>query len=152
MHRVRAGSAGPGGRARSFSVHRGPDAAPPSDADAGPTKAATSPHAPPEAAAAAQAWVTGADLSSGHSPLPNNGPMPLKWLPPGAFEQDRGPSAAVFPPQKLTLRFNHKFHVEQQKMQCKTCHAGATTSESVADRLTPKGTACDACHGTRTMT
>ena len=52
--------------------------------------------------------------------------VPLKWLPPGAFEQDRGPSAAVYPPQKLTLRFNHKFHVEQQKLQCKTCHAGAT--------------------------
>ena len=122
------------------------------EGDAGTPEGGTiGPAAPPDAAtssAAPEAWVTAAVLSSGLSPLPNNGPMPLKWLPPGAFEQDRGPSAAIYPPQKLTLRFNHKLHVEEQKMQCKTCHAGATTSESVADRLTPKGTKCDACHGT----
>ena len=135
-----------------------PAAPPPSsdaadaDADAGPdpsvTPAAPAPPAPPAMSAAnAEAYATGGDLSSGLTPLPGNGGVPLKFLPPGAFEQDRGPSEAVFPPQKLTLRFNHKFHVEQQKMQCKTCHVGATTSESVADRLTPKATTCDACHG-----
>ena len=101
----------------------------------------------PMTAESAHAFATDTDVSSGTTPLPGNGALPLKFLPPGAFEQDRGPSEAVFPPQKLTLRFNHKFHVEQQKLQCKTCHAGAVTSESVADKLTPKATTCDACHG-----
>jgi hypothetical protein len=129
-------------------------AAPP-DADAGASDAnATAPMGPtppPSSdadAAANEAWAAAGDFSAGRAPLPNNRGVPLKWLPPGSFEQDRGPSEAIFPPQKLTVRFNHKFHIEQQKLQCKTCHAGAMTSESVADRLTPKGTTCDACHGT----
>jgi hypothetical protein len=124
-------------------------AAPAPAADAGANEAGPiGPLPAPSSSAAAEAWATGGDLSSGRAPLPNNAPMPLKWLPPGAFEQDRGPSDAVFPPQKLTLRFNHKLHVEGQKLLCKTCHAGAMTSESVADRLTPKPATCDACHGT----
>ena len=111
----------------------------------GPRPGATS---PAMSAESAQAYATGADVSSASAPLPGNAAIPLKWLPPGAFEQDRGPSEAVYPPQKLTLRFNHKFHVEQQNLQCKTCHANATTSESVADHLTPRATTCDGCHGT----
>lgn len=71
----------------------------------------------------------------------------VKWLPPGAFEEDRGPSTAIFPPQKLTLRFNHKLHVQQQKLTCTGCHAQADTSQVAADRLTPKAAACDGCHG-----
>jgi len=88
-----------------------------------------------------------ASFQSGLAPLPGNAAIPARWLPPGATESDQGPSAAIYPPQSLTLRFNHKFHVVEQKLACKTCHAGATTSESVADRLTPKGTTCDGCHG-----
>ena len=70
-----------------------PDAAPPGAADAGPDEGGPGPSTSPAATSTAsqeraQAWVTGGDLSSGLSPLPNNGPMPLKWLPPGAFEQD----------------------------------------------------------------
>jgi hypothetical protein len=125
--------------------------APSTNTDGGPDGAPIGPEAPPapaNSAAAAQAWATAGDLSSGLAPLRDNGSVPLKWLPPGAFEQDRGPSEAVFPPQKLTIRFNHKLHVGAQKLQCKTCHAGATTSESVNDRLTPKATTCDGCHGT----
>jgi hypothetical protein len=85
---------------------------------------------------------------SGYAPLPGNMKVPLKWLPPGAFEQDQGPSTAVFPPQKLTLRFNHKFHVQTQKLKCESCHKGALTSQSVQDVLTPKPALCDGCHGT----
>ncbi len=87
-------------------------------------------------------------MVSGFAPLPGNTRVPLKWLPPGAFEQDRGPSPAIFPPQKLTIRFNHKFHVEKQKLKCDSCHKAATTSESVGDVLTPKPTFCDSCHNT----
>jgi hypothetical protein len=106
------------------------------------TPEARSPATAPLPVAAAVAYA------SGLSPMPGDARVPVKWLPPGAFEDDRGPSPAIYPPQKLTIRFNHKFHVQEQKLQCKTCHPGALTSSSVADRLTPKGTQCDACHGT----
>lgn len=68
-------------------------------------------------------------------------------LPPGALADDRGPSAAIFPPQSLPLRFDHAVHVQGQKLACTTCHAGAKTSRVSADRLLPKGTTCDGCHG-----
>lgn len=92
-------------------------------------------------------WTTPQELRSGFSPMPGNAAVPVNLLPPGAFAQDQGPSTAIYPPQKLTLRFNHKFHVVDQKMQCKTCHVGATSSESAMDRLTPKAGTCDGCHG-----
>jgi len=69
-------------------------------------------------------------------------------LPPGSFKDDRGPSAAVYPPQSLTIRFNHNFHVNTQKMRCVTCHIKAPTSESKEDVLTPRPMVCDGCHGT----
>jgi hypothetical protein len=75
-------------------------------------------------------------------------PAPASVLPPGAFAQDTGPSTAIFPPQKLTLRFNHKFHVGTQGLKCDACHKGALTSTSVQDVLTPKPAVCDGCHGT----
>jgi len=86
--------------------------------------------------------------SAGTANLKDGAAVPLKWLPPGAFQDDKGPSTAIYPPQKMTLRFNHKFHVSDQKLKCESCHKGALTSESVQDRLTPKGTTCDGCHGT----
>ncbi|HVJ92851.1 MAG TPA: cytochrome c3 family protein [Labilithrix sp.] len=89
-----------------------------------------------------------ASVASGLAPLPGNARVPLKWLPPGAFEQDTGPSSAIYPPQTMTLRFNHKLHVGMQGLACSACHPGALTSQSVKDVLTPKGTLCDGCHGT----
>ena len=75
-------------------------------------------------------------------------PPPRSVLPPGASEQDRGPSTAIFPPQSLTSRFNHKLHVKEQKLECTSCHAAAVESHSAADVLTPKPETCDGCHGT----
>ncbi|WP_394832379.1 cytochrome c3 family protein [Pendulispora rubella] len=72
-------------------------------------------------------------------------PKSARVLPPGAFDDDRGPSQAIFPPQQLTIKFNHKLHLTEGAT-CKTCHPGALTSNSVADHLTPKGAVCDACH------
>jgi hypothetical protein len=66
--------------------------------------------------------------------------------PPGAFADDQGPSYAIFPPQKISLRFSHKKHVKGLKVSCTTCHA-ALSSQSSADSLIPKGGACDGCHG-----
>lgn len=118
-------------------------------ADTPPPPASTSvpePARPPPSAGPAHA--SQAELASGLSPLPGNARVPLQWLPPGAFEQDTGPSTAIFPPQKLTIRFNHKYHVVTQKLECKSCHKAALTSQSAADVLTPKPTLCDGCHGT----
>lgn len=86
-------------------------------------------------------------FTTGLAPLAGQARVPLKWLPPGAFEQDRGPSPAVYPPQSLTIRFNHAFHVKEQKLGCPTCHKEALTSRSVKDVLTPQPTLCDGCHG-----
>ena len=90
--------------------------------------------------------TTVAETPHGLAPLPGDQPVPGKLLPPGAFDPDQGPSDVIYPAQNMTLRFNHKFHVTDQKLQCKNCHAGALTSQSVQDRLIPPGTLCDSCH------
>lgn len=70
----------------------------------------------------------------------------IAWLPPGANVSSE-PSPAVFPPQTLTIRFNHEKHVKGLKQGCKTCHAEAYTSGSAADRLLPSpAKTCDGCH------
>jgi hypothetical protein len=104
--------------------------------------------APPATTSAAPANEPPGTYTSGLAPLKDNAPVPLRMLPPGAFAEDKGPSPAIFPPQDLTIRFNHKFHVGEQKLKCETCHRGATTSQSVQDVLTPNAQTCDACHGT----
>jgi hypothetical protein len=90
-------------------------------------------------------------FASGLAPLPNDRRVPPEWLPPGAGNDDMGPSDVIFPPQSLTVRFNHTFHVRNPngpRLTCATCHKGALTSESAADGLLPSPTLCDACHGT----
>jgi hypothetical protein len=84
--------------------------------------------------------------TSGLAPMPNDQKVPQELLPPGADSPDRGPSTVIFPPQTLSIRFNHQFHVDKQHRSCKACHPGALTSQSASDRLVPPGTVCDACH------
>jgi hypothetical protein len=79
--------------------------------------------------------------------LPNDQAVPERFLPPGASSPDPGPSKVIFPPQKITLRFNHKFHLKQGAT-CKGCHGAAFGSSSASDSLIPAGTVCDACHST----
>lgn len=86
-------------------------------------------------------------FTTGLAPLPNNQRVPEAMLPPGAPSPDEGPSKVVFPPQKITLRFNHKFHLKQGAT-CTTCHKAALGSDSVNDSLIPQGVVCDACHST----
>ncbi len=83
----------------------------------------------------------------GLAPLPGGVAVPLSDRPPGAFADDGGPSPAIFPPQKITIRFNHKKHVKELGIVCTACHDGAKTSRKSADRLLPPATRCDACHG-----
>jgi len=67
-------------------------------------------------------------------------------LPPGSFDDDPGPSDVIFPQQDLTIRFNHKLHVQTEHRACRQCHPGAVTSNSVSDVLFPSGKDCDGCH------
>jgi hypothetical protein len=122
----------------AFAQETGPEMQGPSP----PPSASTAPSPPEPSGISRPAASAG---RPGLAALPNGEAVPGKWLPPGAFFPDRGPSEAIFPPQSITIRFNHKFHV-QQGANCKTCHPGALTSQSVQDHLTPPGTVCDTCH------
>jgi len=110
---------------------------------------------PPKAAPAAAPAASSAPSASsgaaaaqtrGLAPMPNDAQVPGKWLPPGSFDPDSGPSDVVYPLQQVTIRFNHKFHVTEAGATCKTCHAAATTSQNVQDSLIPTGAVCDSCH------
>jgi len=97
-------------------------------------------------ARAAPAALDGPVVLSGTSPMPNDVAVPPEWLPPGASAPDEGPSAAIFPPQRIPLRFNHTKHTSMG-LQCVTCHEGATRSDSAQDSLIPEPKLCDGCHG-----
>lgn len=93
------------------------------------------------------AATKGGPVVHGLAPLPGDAPVPLADRPPGAVANDGGPSPAIFPPQTLTIRFNHKKHVKELGLTCTTCHDKAKTSKESRDSLIPKPTRCDACHG-----
>jgi hypothetical protein len=92
------------------------------------------------------ASATAPTTLGGLTPMPNDARVPTRFMPPGSFDDDPGPSDVIFPAQELTIRFNHKLHIGEQHRQCKNCHPGAYTSNSTADELTPKGLVCDNCH------
>lgn len=102
----------------------------------GPSAEAAGPTLPP------------ADTSqrAGRSPMPSDAEVPLKFMPPGSAASPL-PSEEIFPPQTLTIRFNHKKHVKELELSCKVCHAAAYGSEASGDRLVPKPSeTCDNCH------
>ncbi len=83
---------------------------------------------------------------SGLHPMPGDAPVPIEWMPPGS-NASPVPSDEIFPPQTLTIRFNHKKHVKELNLSCKSCHGAAYASASASDRLLPDPTkTCDACH------
>ena len=84
----------------------------------------------------------------GLAPLPGGGLPPLSLRPPGAKRGETGPSQAIFPPQRITLRFNHRRHFEEPEMACTKCHTKANTSSKSGDNLLPDPAVCDGCHGT----
>lgn len=84
---------------------------------------------------------------SGLAPLPDNQRVPLHLRPPGAQHNELGPSPVIFPPQTITLRFNHKRHVKELGVSCTTCHLEAKTSRKSSDNLLPPPERCDGCHG-----
>jgi hypothetical protein len=79
--------------------------------------------------------------------MPSGSAVPKAWMPPGAEDPDRGPSLAIFPSQRLTIRMNHAKHVTELKMKCEQCHELAKTSTRSSDWLIPqKHALCDGCH------
>ena len=66
-------------------------------------------------------------------------------LPPGAHG-DPFPSEAIFPPQRLARRFDHRQHLVELEMKCLDCHQRAKSSNKSADRLLPSPLVCDGCH------
>jgi len=123
-------------------------------ADAGPLGADAAPfastptdteHAEPAGPAVVE--PDRARLTHGLSAGADGRPVPESERPPGASPGDNGPSPAVFPVQDITVRFNHQRHVKELKLTCTTCHEKARTSHDSADSLLPRGTRCDACHG-----
>ena len=79
-------------------------------------------------------------------PLHGNEMVPLKWMPPGTNASPL-PSDEVFPPQTITIRFNHKLHMKDFEQTCKVCHKAAFDSVKGSDRLMPDAEeTCDNCH------
>lgn len=117
-------------------------------ADPSRAQAQAAPPAAPGARAPVPAAAQGPALVRGLAPLPGGAEVPLHDRPPGALKDDGGPSPAIFPPQQITIRFNHRKHVQELGLSCTTCHDKAKTSKKSADRLLPSPARCDACHGT----
>lgn len=79
-------------------------------------------------------------------PMPNDESVPIEFMPPGS-RQSPVPSDEIFPPQSITIRFNHKRHVKEMKLSCKSCHTKATESMASSDSLLPAPQeTCDSCH------
>ena len=101
----------------------------------------------PSASAAPTAPSTTWLPVGGTAPMPGGVAVAKNALPPGADYPDAGPSRAIFPVQKLPLRFFHDKHVVGQKLACTYCHTQAEKSTSSADDLLPKKhDPCNDCH------
>lgn len=84
--------------------------------------------------------------SHGLAPLPDGEMVPLNLMPPGTNASPI-PSEKIFPPQTITIRFNHRLHVKKFKQTCKVCHSNAYQSTDALDRLIPDPrSTCDNCH------
>ncbi len=128
------------GGAIAFAQTKGP-------APATSTSSSTSGAASPSPAPATGPTAPPPSNTSGISPMPSGNVVPKAWLPPGADDPDPGPSAVIFPSQLLTLRMNHKLHVQGQNLKCVYCHTTAKTSQYSNDVLVPKNHAkCTQCH------
>jgi hypothetical protein len=56
------------------------------------------------------------------------------------------PSPAVYPAQKISLRYSHRVHIQQEGMRCLDCHGAAPDSWKSSDLLLPKEERCADCH------
>ncbi len=70
-------------------------------------------------------------------------PKLRKDLPPASTEEPR--SSAIYPPQRLNLRFLHGVHLETGSLTCFDCHRVAK-SYRASDRHIPGHETCEKCH------
>jgi hypothetical protein len=100
--------------------------------------------------ACALAIVAGLGADPAAPPAPPStasAPVPLMWMPPGS-DVSPVPSEAIFPPQSLTVHFDHRSHAARSAAGCAACHGKAGSSRQASDSLLPTPTeACDRCHG-----
>ncbi|MDB4928685.1 MAG: Cytochrome c family protein, partial [Myxococcaceae bacterium] len=57
-----------------------------------------------------------------------------------------GPSHAIYPTQRLPLRFHHARHLALPGVTCARCHTAAAASARVEDDLLPAESTCAPCH------
>lgn len=125
-----------------------PAPAPAADAGADSSADPDAASAPAGSASAGSGAAPGKAVAHAHgvAPVAGDGVVPPEWMPPGS-KASPIPSDEIFPPQQLTVRFNHKKHVQELKQSCKVCHAAAYASLDSADSILPKpGETCDNCH------
>ncbi|MEJ7733346.1 MAG: cytochrome c3 family protein [Polyangiaceae bacterium] len=129
----------------SAQTRKPPEAKPAADAGADAAAPADK-EEEEEEAPSAPTQPTAQELAGGRHMLPKDAEVPVEWMPPGSAASPL-PSEEIFPPQSLTIRFNHKLHVKDQQQTCKTCHAAAYKSNAASERLLPKPSdTCDSCH------
>lgn len=144
------GLSAPDAMADQPAADAGTPDAPSSDDGAAPAETpdggAGDAEAPAAPSPGGNAHTAPAAYKSGLYPMLDDAEVPMALMPPGSAASPI-PSDEIFPPQTLTLRFNHKRHAQEQKLQCKVCHAAAYESLSSADRLLPNPQqTCDSCH------
>jgi len=64
----------------------------------------------------------------------------------GAPQSRPEPSSVIFPAQKVPLRFSHKTHMREMRMECIDCHVRAAESRWATDSLIPPEAVCKDCH------
>ena len=72
-------------------------------------------------------------------------------LPPGSLDPDDGPSDVIFPPQHITLRFNHAKHLakDDRRSPARPATPAAYKQRLGAGRRScRRASTCDACHST----
>ena len=56
-----------------------------------------------------------------------------------------GPSALIYPPQRIALRMNHALPAHRE-LRCVRCHVNAGRSDATRDSLIPPEASCAPCH------
>lgn len=93
-----------------FGPNASAEEAAPSSSETEETPAPSAPPPPPPGG-----------YQSGRFPMPNDAEVPLAFMPPGSAATPM-PSEEIYPPQTITIRFNHKKHVKDEKQDCASCH------------------------------
>lgn len=56
------------------------------------------------------------------------------------------PSPAVYPEQRIPIRYSHRVHIQKEGMRCLDCHGAVSDSWKTSDLNLPKEARCAECH------